>query len=204
MKPCSDPMCADRTAVKAEFPQIEEVGRFVSGCAAPRDESAEQAPRGTAIFSPVATKIARASRASGAESLQVGGECDERLGGRQRVAVGVVGPVHGEAEGAGQVGEAHGGAARRAADGEDGGVPGRAPRCRRTDCSARARGGEGGAEEAALDRGNVRDQGAAGERVEQAIEHARRAAARRPGPPREGRGSGSCRRRACGVGRTSS
>ena len=116
---------------------------------------------------PLARPLQPAERQRIFECLQVDGEGDERLGGRQRIAVGVVGAVHRQAEGEpSRIGR------RDPAGG--------APRSRRsswssaavstTDWAAPVRIRERRVEEATLDRGHVGDQCAAASASRSSIE----------------------------------
>ena len=100
--PSRDPMPARRTPVKANFRKLRSLDGSSQARAVPGAESAEQCPQARAFSRPVAAKIAPACRAS-ARSTESRwcGQGDERLRGSQRIAVGVVGPVHGQARASG-------------------------------------------------------------------------------------------------------
>ena len=100
-------LCPRADHRQAEFLEIEEVGRIGevgrplrgAGSAAARAEPNRRSSE-RSDFSPLGRTghaLERAERLR-ANDVEVGGERDERLRGRQRVAVGVVGPVHGQAE----------------------------------------------------------------------------------------------------------
>ena len=109
---------------------------------------------------------------SGSGPVQVGGERQEHLRGRERVAVGVVGPVDRQAERARQVREPGRGTARGRSPGPAPPARRPAPRCPRSGCAAPARDRSSAAlKEAALDRRDVGDSTRPVMRRQQLVEH---------------------------------
>src|SRR5262245_38780621 len=158
-------LCPRADPSQAEFPEIEEVGRLVSGSVVRRAETAEQTPEREGSSLPMQRKLLQRPEGLRLKRVEMGGEGAETLGRGQCVAVCVVGSVHGQPEGADHLSEPDripGGGPLPAEPAE------LAVERRRIDnrvAQLRAARREGSLEEAALDLGDVRDDGPPGERL---------------------------------------